>query len=435
MFSFKKIITYSLFLLPITLVAQKNPQWVVLVYMTADNDLSIFVERNLEQMMEIGSSDKAIVLVHLDMCPDGGQKITKRFLVLKNQLKQIGEDLIMDSGEGSTLLDALFWADSFNPNHFALVFWNHGSGDINLQLNEKPGSTKKIFNFNPITRKIEIDRRVNYFDADEENKGICFNESTGKYLTDIDLKSALHSFIAERKKLIDVILFDACYMAGIGTAWTLHQVCKYMVASQEVELGTGYDYAKVFDIIHQNIGPAELACHAVNAFGDTYEKSTDDYTHSALDLQCCAQLHDNINVVSALLCEALEEEKYYSALRAIKESKSKFACTCFNAPSYFIDLHHFYTNLLKHLSSITLHDPAKTRLLQKNLRTVLLHGCSLIKQMVIANTTGPNLKHAKGISIYFPDYKMHPSYSSTDFAQNSAWHRFLCSYITKIRTL
>jgi hypothetical protein len=67
--------------------------------------------------------------------------------------------------------------------------------------------------------------------------------------------------------------------------------------------------------------------------------------------------------------------------------------------------------------------------LKNQLRQTLAQGCSLIKEIVFANTVGDNLRHAKGLSIYFPENRIHYSYRTTPFALTNEWMSFMSHYL------
>jgi hypothetical protein len=56
-------------------------------------------------------------------------------------------------------------------------------------------------------------------------------------------------------------------------------------------------------------------------------------------------------------------------------------------------------------------------------------GIRLIELSVIANTVGPSLKNARGISIYFPERNIHSSYKEAYFLERNNWGGFLSRYL------
>lgn len=413
---------------------QSQPRWTVLVYMAADNDLHPFADRNLEQMKMIGSNEQATILAVLTISKPGMKKVTRRLVIEKGSTRQCGPDMCLDSGSEKTLIDALTWAKtSFPSDHFALVMWNHGSGDLNPVIG-RAINPSQLFTYNPDTRMIELDRSIGFFEfideilrLEDDARGVCFDETTRNYLDDKKLKHALEA----AGKPIDVILFDACLMAGIGTAWLCHTSCDYLVASEEVELGTGYNYAHLLaPLAHYDLSPREFACHAVEAFKTTYGKITRDYTHSAIELSYIPHLKNSIDVLAKTLQRALELQKNGSAKAFLRHCRSRLHCTHFEEPNY-IDAHHFLTNVVHNCDKFEAITSESTQKIRAEIRHAANDALEILKKAVIARVAGENLKNAGGLYVYFPERALHSSYVHTEFAKNSAWPLFLNAYLAR----
>ncbi len=219
-------------------------------------------------------------------------------------------------------------------------------------------------------------------------------------------------------------------MAGIEIANIIKKYAKIMVGSQEVELGTGWHYQRALSIFQQKSPDAiDLAQHIVKMFGVTYSSITDDYTQSAFDLSAIDDLEKNIDTVALKFLDALKKQKNNSVKDVLRVSGNKDFCTHFDEPSY-LDIHHLYSNLLANLHHMHLVNSQEEIALKKELAASLEEGRDLIKKVVIANCTGKNLRLAQGISIYFPDRKIHTSYRETNFAQTNKWSTLLNSYLS-----
>lgn len=421
-----------------------------LVYMAADNDLYPFAYRNLAQMKQVGSNNNLNILVHLDIRSPNQPKVTKRLYIERDKIWQIGPDYHMDSGSDLTLINALEWAlTDFSSDNVYLVLWNHGSGDLNPVL-RKTINPAQLFKFNPETRMIELNRSIGFIDfvdqitaeteveqaAGEEAycaRGICFDETNGTYLDDKKLVNATNVILHMRGgKKIDLVAFDACLMAGTGTCYLMNRLANYMTASEEVEMGTGYDYLRVLTPLAQGtLTPEDFAKHIVQAYQATYERQTGDYTHSALKLSEFENLHNNIDQVAHILIDALHKQSRKSVKQVLQKSRSRQYCTAFDEPSY-IDLHNFYSNLLQFLNQIVLTNQHDTNNTIQALKKALTDGLAIIKRVVIANVAGPKLPGASGISIFFPEYRIdspsYQSYDATEFALNNHWAQFLRLY-------
>ncbi|KKR97348.1 MAG: Peptidase C11 clostripain [candidate division TM6 bacterium GW2011_GWE2_41_16] len=428
----------------------KKP-WTFIVYMAADNDLYPFADRNLEQMASIGSNQNMNILVHLDIkrrdySPDKiHKKVTKHLFIKKNKIEQIGPDMCMDSGLAETLIGAVTWAVTDYPSeHLGIIFWNHGMGDLNLE--GRIINPAELFFYNPNTNMIELDRSIGFIDyvmQDQSQRlmsnvcvrGVCFDETTGNSLDDQKLCRALDAIVALRgNKKIDIIIFDACFMMGIGTGYICSKRADFMTGSEEVELGTGYDYNKVLSLpAAGDVSPRNLARHIVSVYEQVYNPITRDYTHSAFDLALYEPLNRKVNDLAAALANALKSPGLTNQIyEIIRKSKSKAHCTHFDEPSY-IDLRHFCINVLKNIEDEKTKFKGKleTYPLVKAIKYAARDCCDAIKDLVIGNVAGVNLAKAGGISVYFPEKRIHSSYPQTEFAKQNYWLEFIHMYTNK----
>lgn len=422
--------------------------WTIILYMAADNDLYPFASQNLSQMKEIGSNKYFNLLVHLDIKVPGKEKVTKRLYVEKNKIIQIGADAKLNSGSDETFSNAVLWAINDYPSeHLAIIFWNHGSGDLNPVL-KKTINPAYLFKYNPETNMIDLDRSIgfmefidmlgendeNYVNTPKQDRGICFDETFRSYLDDEKLMRALTRVVAARNgKKIDLVIFDACLMAGTGTTWIMSQFANYMVASEEVVLGPGYNYRTALNLFSTgNSDARDIAKSLVAGYEQTYNKITNDYTHSAMDLGLFSRVSENIDLVARLLTKALATQCDNSVKNVIKACRSRYLCTCFDEKSY-IDLFNLYTNLLNKLNDMTFTTKKNGEALRQSLEAALTNGLELAKTFIIANVCGSNLSRARGISIYFPEFKTnsphHASYQHTEFAKHNNWLSFLQTYL------
>lgn len=418
----------------------------VLLYGSARNDLLPFIDRNLSQLMQLGSNNQITFLVHLDIFGPGRKKLTQRFIIQKNRMVQVGDDMFMDSGDPATLIDACRWAfTQFPSNMKMLILWNHGTGDLE-PMHGRAINPSALFNYNPATKLIELNRSITFLDyinlytiqQSPALRGICFDEATGHFLTNrqvgVALTTVRNNYL--QGKPLDILCCDACLMQGIGFAFSLKPykatpVARFLVGSQEVVLATGYAYNHMFSRISQQSVPAEdFAKHVVQTFAATYSRITGDWTQSAIWLEAIDTLYENVDMVAQILTEALQKQSHHSVQKFIHKSSAKGLCTSFEEPSYK-DLFHLCKNMIENINMITLTNQAETDYLKQQLLGMLTTTCTTIKQVIIANIAGTNLKHASGISIYVPDKdkRIDPSFASTDFAQNTSWLEMITLYM------
>jgi hypothetical protein len=458
-------------------------QTTIIIYMAADNDLRSFAARNIKQMAAIGSNENIYIIVHLDIRIAGNKKITRRYYIEKNKILHVNaydpETQHMDSGQPETLISACKWAITDYPAHdYALIFWNHGTGALDPSHGRIISPTE-LFTYNPTLNMLELDRSTSILgnvdlvqnnhetqdvlwlleqqdpeslawqeidndlqtdecdvsrtdpECEDNSKGICWDDSAGNYLTNEKLDYALSVI---RKKYLNnekfaIIGFDACLMSMIEVCDLLQQHAHIMVGSQEVELGTGWNYQKVLEpFLYRPLNKRDFARHIAHVYEETYNKITNDYTQSAIFLDDLSFLQENVNDVSTLLIEALQLQKNKSVHNAIRASKNKLLCTHFDEPSY-IDLHHLYTNLEYNLKHFSFTDTKRGQKITNELRTLLDHGRAIIRKLVLANVCGKNLNQARGISIYFPERRIHSSYAHIPFAKQNKSSQLLHMYV------
>jgi hypothetical protein len=434
----------KLFLLSLLLSASLacstvQKDWTIMVYIAADNDLKSFAAQNIKQMMEIGSSDFLNLIVELHIRLANGQKVTRRYYIDKGKVYHVNandpDSQQMDSGDPETLVNFVQWATENYPSKFtALIPWNHGTGALDPLTGRIINSTK-LFTFNPTTNKFDLDRTISFLDFmnlhNQINRGVCWDYSTGNYISNQKLEVALKKIqqMCLNGQKLDLLCFDACLMSAVEVAALAQDTVRYMVSSQEVVLGTGLNYyTSLYPFLTGTIDPKNLAQNIVKEYGKSYNPITNDYTMAAMDLSQISVLEDNINTVANLLVECLKKQKGQAVYNAIKASRDKRVCTHFDVPSY-LDIHHLFKNLQANLSYFSLTNPADETQLKAQLSQVLEDSCNTIKQVVFANVCGKNLRFAQGISIYFPDNFIDSSYMQTRFATTNQWVTFLKKYL------
>jgi hypothetical protein len=125
---------------------------------------------------------------------------------IKTTFERLGEK---NTGDPVNLTSFLSWTMTAAPaNHYGLVLWNHGAG--------LDGS--------------------NYDDESNDN-----------------LKtSEIVSGVKNSGIKLDLLSFDACLMGMTEVAYALKDITPVLVASQELEAGTGQDYTTTFAVLKTN---------------------------------------------------------------------------------------------------------------------------------------------------------------------------------------
>ncbi|MCR4875995.1 MAG: hypothetical protein K5922_02350, partial [Clostridiales bacterium] len=158
------------------------------------------------------------------------------------------EDISMGEADALTLL-LDYGYERFPAQEYALILWDHGGGPLN---------------------------------------GVCWDERYGgDHLTMEELCRALGQSPAAERRL-SWIGFDACLMASAEVGNLMAPYAKYMIASQETEPGTGWDYSFLRDIHPETDGAATGRCIVDSYFGGTDDQA--GLTLSVTDLDMLPDL-------------------------------------------------------------------------------------------------------------------------------------------------
>ena len=136
------------------------------------------------------------------------------FKVEGNRLNLVNNDIgLKYLSQPDTLLEFLNWSkDNYPADKYGLILWDHGGGAVS--------------GFG--------------FDENEPNE----DES----LTIDEIKNALDKF----EPKLDFVGFDACLMGGFEIAYALKNDANYLIASEELEPGSGWEYKKLLNQLSKN---------------------------------------------------------------------------------------------------------------------------------------------------------------------------------------
>jgi len=416
-------------------IAKKQKKdWTIILYIAADNDLSSFAIRNIKQMARVGSNEHFNIVVQLDIRKSTGEKITRRYYIEKEKILHLnaGDSLSqkMDSGDPQTLISCCGWAiTDFPAEHYGLVLWDHGTGILD-PTKGRVLRPDEHFRLNPTTNLLEVDRSIGFIDR-MLDRGICWDDSTGNFLSnqklDYALKTICKKYLNGQK--FTFLGFDACLMQMLEVANIVKKHALIMVGSEESEIGYGWHYADMLEPFnHGPMTPIELTQQIVHSYGRSYERITNEYTLSALNLEIIDLLEQNVDAVARLLIKGISKQKNATVKKMIRASRNKLVCTHFDEPSY-IDLHHFYSNLVANIDYAKLSNTQEETEFKVVLKQLLLDGCKLIEEISFSHTEGKKMLLSKGIAIYFPERNMHSSYKKTTFAKENQWINFLTRYL------
>lgn len=397
----KKYVIHYIFLLNIFFVfvsmhAAVIKPWTFLVYMAAANDLNNYALYDLQEMTKVGSSPYVNIIVYLTIQEEGQPKQTKKLYIEKGHIEQIGPVMMRDSGDISSLAEALQWACLDYPSdHIVVDLWNHGDGILNR--------------------------------SKSPSKGLCHDVDTGHYLTDRD---CFHAFawvkdMIRGGKKFDVIVCDACLCASLEMAYTFSSCADYFVASEETIPKNGFQYMYLLNLLAiQSLDALSLAKLIVNVY-DKECSGMSNYTLSATDLNAVVSLVTNVNGVAQILSSQLRGKNGAASKSVIKKCMNSNACSSFDKGIY-IDICHFYKNLLKAVTNLKL-----PKSVSQQFKQLLVTGIELFSKIIKANVMSKNYKQQLGgLSIYFNKHSIDPSYYGLYWTEhNPNWLSFLEAYV------
>ncbi|MDO4648430.1 MAG: clostripain-related cysteine peptidase [Eubacteriales bacterium] len=178
----------------------------------------------------------------------------------------------MSMGDSAALTEFINYStDKYPSENYSLIFWDHGSGPV---------------------------------------QGFGYDELfEGDQLSLAEIQEALDQTIFGRERKLSWIGFDACLMASLEVAKAVEPYAEYMIASQEVEPGDGWDYSFLSEGV-QNI--PETASHIVDSYVSYYhqQEMVAEVTLSCVDLRKIPDLSDELGMLFSKMTEGLGRGTY-----------------------------------------------------------------------------------------------------------------------------
>jgi len=376
------------------------PEWTVMVYLDADNELESAGINDINEMEMIGSTSEVNIVVqvdripysvlaannegHLDDASNSNWTTTRRYYILQDndpflinsQFNDLGE---LNMGDPQTLIDFASWAVANYPaKKYLLVIWNHGGGF------RSPAYTAK---------------------------NIAWDDTSGgDRITMPELEYALSAIGAQMGKKIDIIGMDACLMAMTEVAYQIKDYADILVTSEENEPGDGWPYDTILGqlVVNPTVSPEQLATDIVDKY--IYSYPYNEVTQSAIDLSYMDTLSSQASALAkTIMSDTLTPKDVYI--------NAAYSSQHYGDPD-FIDLYDFCSKVLIYSYNVQVKSIALS--IQQ----------TLISSVVInSGYNGWSVSGSKGLSIYFPWYYTYNSnkYNSTNFAQDTFWDEMLLS--------
>ena len=323
----------------------------IMIYMIGSDLESKYAAASLD-IHEIGNSGADFDKVNLLIYTGGSEKWQNEnvqddknaiFKVNKDgSLKRLELFEKVSMTDPNTLASFLEYGyNNYKASKYSLILWDHGGGPI---------------------------------------YGYGLDQNFVGSLTIPKLKQAFESSPFKNKKL-EMIGFDACLMSSVEVASLLSNYANYMVASQEVEPGYGWDYKFLGDL-KTSTSSVDFGMSIINYFENFYSKSykTKGVTLSLLDLSKVSDVEDAIDNLFKDVDSNLTID--YSNVSRTRNQAKSFGRVSTNSLYDLVDLY----DLINKLPSNYSEKAAKVK--------------DVLNTFIVYQKT--DLADTYGVSIYFP---------------------------------
>jgi len=368
--------------------------WTVLVYLNGKNNLEPFGLENFEDMAKVGSTDAVNLLVemgrplqHYTNRYDAWSGVL-RFRVTKGMEPTVGNALqnlgSPDMGSPETLKNFIRWGMSeFPADHYFIIVWNHGQG-YRFQLTADRDTRAKASHDLTVVSEAGQDIVGGY-------RAVSSDDDTGNLLYNSDIQAVLDNTFPN--KGLDLVGYDACLMGMVETAYAFRKSTKYMIASEELEPGAGWDYLQFMQLLTQT--PKSSASEVGKMVIDSYQNKYRDRTFTTLsliDLDHIETFGTKLSTLSKYFLDHIDTLK--PTLQQARQQVKSYGYP--DAPLISIDVLYFLANL----------DAISP---DQNVKRQIQELQDLSHSLIVRNYASKIRQGdygSKGIAIYFPQDKM-----------------------------
>jgi tetratricopeptide (TPR) repeat protein len=332
---------------------QTPKKWTILHYTAGDNNLKKYLEKNVNEMEAVGSTntmnivslfdkgDNDCKLYHIQKDDDPG-KITSPVL------KDYGNTNMADPEVLKGFLVSMM--EKFPAENYCLVIGDHGGGW----------------------------------------RGAIEDQGSRGWMKMPEMRQAIEEAEKITGKKLSIISFDACQMATGEVAYELKDTAKYLVACQENEGGSGWPYLpllsekKLRDLdkalqSRLDITPEDFAKKMVSMAKDVPNSLP---TLAAIDLTQMDKYKDAVNTFAQAIMDSKEPFSIYDGLGWVNNSFNRFEAR---------DQYHFIEQIAKN-----------AELKDENLRKSAQDLMKTIKGVVVEEWHSNTCPYANGLNIEVP---------------------------------
>ncbi len=358
---------------------------VFLFYFAGDNDLGLYMENTVNSIAEAGLPSDTQIIIALDTfnsLPLINKPGAARYKVTDNKLELLNEAGDIDSTDSKVLEKFIEVSMREYPaKGYSLILSSHGGG-----WRDRERSTLS-------------QRAVFMNDTNSLATGTVLNTALG-------IKNALSNINASNRKF-DMIVFDACNMGCIETAYEFSDLTDYTVFSQALMPSNGIPYNQFFQEISQK-GISNLTEYKrVEMLCQIFSNK---YVDNAGSFPTGISIIDNSEMQSFINCL----NNYINAIYAKKENYSSImynvrtSTTTNDGEEFTGPLIQTFSPLNEFVDLKQLNKEYHEVLLDAKIESEALYTSfdSLIKYSKYSNS----LKNANGISITFPEKDIYNTY-------------------------
>ncbi|HIP74834.1 MAG TPA: hypothetical protein EYH13_01510 [Thermococcus paralvinellae] len=296
---------------------------------TGENTETVTEEKGTETMDQ--SSEKvgvlfAVYMVGSDLESDG-EYATLDLLEMLQALAESAENnvelLVAFGGSNKEGWRGVKYADF----ECLLKDWNEDQkfGNANCYLyensNANMGDEKTLQHFLEFAGEYEVDKKILVFwDHGSAYSGYGYDEAFGNDKLTLE---EIYSAFKNANVKFDIIGFDACLMANLEVANTIKSFARYMVASEEIEPGHGWDYYAILAFMSSKpkASPLEIAKIIVDSYFENPEHEPMK-TLSVVDLSKVDDIIAALDELSYDLIEDLNVETFGKVGNSITKAQA-----------------------------------------------------------------------------------------------------------------
>jgi hypothetical protein len=244
--------------------------WLVLIYMDGDNSLSSYTDADLNELSSVIYDPRVKVVILRDTYGDNGGEIWETINGALSKVENVPEP---NMGKPATLEQFVInYANQYPSKNIALIMWDHG---LAWRALIPPSSSYRL---------------------------AAIDETNNDTLYMYEFRQALQN-IKSSGININLIGFDECLMGNLEVFYDVSVNTDYVVASENLEPGEGWDYSLVMDKLNQNpdIDAYTFGKYIVDSYKEAYENSyctTNNCTMTLASVNNTNTLVDAINQIS-----------------------------------------------------------------------------------------------------------------------------------------